>query len=38
MPSRAPDTGPEITDAIAEPLRNSAMALPRSLEGSHWVK
>ena len=34
----APDKGPERIDAIAEPLRNSAMALPRSADGSQRVK
>ncbi|MNW21075.1 hypothetical protein D3C71_2217870 [compost metagenome] len=36
--SSAPDTGPEMTEAMAEPLRKIAMALPRSVDGSHWVK
>ncbi|MNI52040.1 hypothetical protein D3C73_1067960 [compost metagenome] len=36
--SKAPETGPEITEAMAEPLRKIAMALPRSVAGSHWVK
>src|SRR5450830_1002436 len=36
--SSAPNTGPEITQAMAEPLRKLAMALPRSVDGSNWVK
>ena len=34
----APESGPERIEAMAEPLRNKAMALPRSAEGSQRVK
>src|SRR5690606_40751500 len=33
MPSKPPETGPEMTDAIAEPLRNSAMAIASVISG-----
>ena len=36
--SKAPVIGPEMIEAMAEPLRKIAMALPRSLAGNHWVK
>ncbi len=32
--NRAPDSGPEISEASAEPLRKIAMALPRSTPGA----
>ncbi|MNP84496.1 hypothetical protein D3C76_1838310 [compost metagenome] len=36
--SSSPDSGPEISEAMAEPLRKMAMALPRSTPGSQRVK
>src|SRR5450830_176559 len=36
--NRAPDSGPEISEATAEPLRKMAIALPRSTPGSQRVK
>ncbi|MNY51342.1 hypothetical protein D3C86_1869200 [compost metagenome] len=34
----SPDSGPEISEAIAEPLRKIAIALPRSTPGNQRVK
>ncbi len=36
--SSRPDNGPEISEAMAEPLRKMAIALPRSTPGSQRVK
>ena len=38
MLSSAADSGPEITEAMAEPLRKTAMARPRSAAGNQRVK